>query len=236
MKYTYKIFIILILSNLTCLGQKKIKNEQFIINDTIFLERVFTQTEYHAIFIDTNKKSNFYSKINNFEIDEYDQKNYNETILQLKEDNTKFNKYNIEEIPSKLVMIKNYKGKLYNYCPSDFISHFQIKITDSTFILYTGEGPIANKIDSLEKISDKKYKIKLSGIYSGFSNMILHIIDLKNGIVIIENQDKSNTSYYCLMIDSDKIKNLPIIVNYCRTRKWLEYNFEEPNYRQLISN
>ena len=235
MKKINYFLILLINFSFSCFSQETEKNIQFTLNDTLFFERNILDGEYHAIFIDTNKHSKFYDQINNFEFGEFDQKSYDQSILYFKENNIELNKFKIEEIPTKWVILKDYKGTLYNYYPSDFMSHFQIKLTDSTVILYTGEGPLANKIDSFEKISDNKYKFRVSGIYTGFSTLIFHIIDYKKGIAVVENQVEPNSSNYCIMIDSNKINSLPIIVNYCETRKWREFNFEEPNYKQLIT-
>jgi hypothetical protein len=229
-----KLILLSLLYNF-CYSQETTKHKQFILNDTLFLEREIKNGEYHSIFIDTNRHSEFYNQINNFELDKFDEQSYKQSILYFKENNIELMKFNITEIPSKWVIIKEYNGKLYNYYPSDFYSHFQIKLTDSTVVLYTGEGPLANKIDSFEKLNQNEFKIKVSGIYTGFSNLIFHIIDKEKGIAVIENKIDENNSNYCIMIDSDKINNLPIIVNYCKTRKWIELNFEEPNYKLLIA-
>jgi hypothetical protein len=235
MKKINYFLILLINFSFSGISQETDKDIKFTLNDTVFFEREIFDGVYHAIFIDTNKDSKYYNQINNFEFGEFDQQSYNQSLFYFKENKSVFNKFKVGEIPTEWVVLKNYKGNLYNYYPSDFMSHFQIKLTDSTVILYTGEGPLANKIDSFEKISNNKYKFRVSGIYTGFSTLIFHIIDVKKGIAVIENQLESNSSNYCLMIDSNKSNTLPIIVNYCETRKWREFNFEQPNYKQLLS-
>lgn len=57
----------------------------------------------------------------------------------------------------------------------------------------------------------------------------------KNGIAVFEENTKGYPPGYYLMIAANKIRNFPIIVNYCKTNKQLEFNFDNPDYRKLLS-
>lgn len=227
------LIVLLILINWCCAQETK-KLNQFILNDTLFLKREIVNGVYHSIFIDTNKNSSFYSVLNNFDLDEFDELSYEQSILEFKHSNIQFKKFNTTEIPSKWVVIKQHVGRLYNYYPSDFYTHFQIQITDSTVILYSGEGPLVHKIERFEKIDSTTFKLRLTGIHSEFEVLIFNLIDEKKGIAIVENKLDQNKSNYWIMVDSNKLNNLPIIVNYCKTSKWTEVNFEVPDYKLLI--
>ena len=43
-------------------------------------------------------------------------------------------------------MLETYKGKIYVYSPGDYYFHYKVKVTDSLFINWNGEGPEATYI------------------------------------------------------------------------------------------
>lgn len=85
----------------------------------------------------------------------------------------------------------------------------------------------------LKKSDNLTYQFILLGHSLKLIKLIVHIIDIKNGIAIFEETNSGQINYR-LMISSDKIRNLPIIVNYCKTQKQVEFKFEKPNYLQLL--
>jgi hypothetical protein len=135
----------------------------------------------------------------------------------------------------KWVTLKQYKGTFYAFHPCDFLFHYRISVNDTTFIDWTGEGPEASKIVSQKKIDEKTYEFQITGIAKKDRKIIIHIIDSKNGIAVFEEtNDEADKSYYYLMVASDKIKNVPIIVNNCETEKQWELGFNEPNFSELL--
>ncbi len=200
--------------------------------DTIFLARDIDNAVYHAVFIDTNKASGFYSDISNFEFNEYDSNSYLLSLEYLRAKHLNLVKLPIQDIPLKWIKLEYYKGNFYAYYPSDFISHYQAAITDTSFIDYTGEGPIAGKINSFKKIDNETFSINTTSMDQIDRSLIIHIIDSKKGIAVFENANTDG--YYWLMIDADHIRDVPVIVNYCETQKCVEFKFEEPDYKKLI--
>lgn len=131
--------------------------------------------------------------------------------------------------------LKQHNDEFYVYHPCDFIFHFKQSVNDTTFIDWTGEGPVANKIIEQRKIDNKTYEFILTGIYDNERKVIVHIIDFKKGIAIFEQiTNKSEKTFY-LMIAAETIKSVPIIVNQCQKYKQKELEFKEPDFKSLLS-
>lgn len=224
-KYVLAVFAMFYALN--SLGQKPIK-------DTTFLYRETSNNIYHAIFIDTSKTSQFYDVISDFKFGEFDQASYDYSLDFLKSKNIKLTKTSIDDLPKKWIILKYYHGEYFTYKPSDSYTHFKIEITDSTFTEYTGEGPLANKVLSYSKVNDKTFSFSLTGVDNPNRDLTVHIINSQKGIAVFEERLKNKKSSYYLMIDAAKIRQLPIIVNYCETDKQVEFDFEEPDYQKLI--
>lgn len=203
-------------------------------NDTIFLLRENSRGYYHAIFIDTSKLSKFYNRISDFTFGRWDQYDYKISLKYLKEHNLKLTTRKIGDIPHKWIILKQYKGHFYTYSPSDYYFHYKISITDTTFIDYTGEGPYVSKILDFNKIDDRTYAFKLTGIIDPDRRLVIHLIDKKNGVAVFEENTKGRSPGYYLMIAADKIRNFPIIVNYCKMLKQVEFQFDKPDYQTLL--
>ena len=220
LKYLLIIFIFFPIYNLAC---------QKLNLDTIFL----LKNKEHIIFIDTSKESTFYNKVANFTYSDLNDETFESSLKYFKKNKIKLNNHKIKRLAKKWVIIKYYKNKFYTYYPSDFYNHYKISITDTAFIEFYGEGPVANKILTFRKNTDKKYSFLLTGEGKINRSVVFYIIDRKNGIAILEESYNCIKNYF-FMIDATKIKQLPIIVNYCISQKQLEFNFEEPNYENLL--
>jgi hypothetical protein len=207
---------------------------QAVKRDTVFLLKRNVEGVYHAIFIDTSPTSKFYKQISNFNAST-DAVIYKSSMKYLKENKIRLTERKITDLPHRWIELKMYKGKYYAYKPADFYTHYKAGITDTRFIDYTGEGPVANKIVSYKKIDAKTFEFQLTGQLRQNRKLLIHIIDGKNGIAVFEEvSDNKPVKYFYLMISADKVRNVPIIVNYCETEKQLEYRFDEPNFEELI--
>ena len=195
-------------------------------NDTVFIERDSLRGTAQSIYFDSNKNSKFYDKINNWEFDKYDTANYKYSTDYLKENNPILAKSKPVIPLTKWVILKQYKGKYYAYHPCDFLFHFKVSINDTTYIEWTGEGPVANKIIEQRKINNNTYEFKLTGVYDKDRVVIIHIIDSNRGIAIFEEINKGADKKRYFMISADKIKTVPIIVNNCETYKQVELRFD----------
>jgi len=206
----------------------------FTLGQTVRTSKIYLLKEKnHSIFIESNKNSIFYDKICNFNFGRFDNRSYLSSIDYLKKNKIRLTKVSTGDFPERWITLKQYNGKFYTYYPSDFYSHFKIGISDTAFIEYTGEGPEAKKIISYKKTDNLTYQFILLGHSLKLLKLTVHIIDVKNSIAVFEENNLGQT-YYNLMISAEKIRNLPIIVNYCKTQKQVEFKFEKPNYLQLL--
>lgn len=201
--------------------------------DTTFLLKEKRRIGYHTVFIDTNPKSAFYRTITDFSFISDDAKRYASSLEFFK--GQKLTRFTNRKFPRKWIELYQYKGKFYVYYPSDFYFEYKIRITDSTYIIHTGEGPVANKIISFSKVDSSTYRFRLTGQYGRNRKLTVHIIDPQKGIAVFEENVDGQGKNYFLMIAADKARNLPLIVNYSRAQKEEEFNFKPPNYRKLLN-
>lgn len=209
-------------------GQNVEKDTTFIFKDTV-------DGGIQSIFIDNNKDSKFYKSISNFNFHFFDAARYKYSTDYLKEHKLALTKVKPVIPWTNWVILKQYKGKFYVYHPCDFLFHFRQSVNDTTFIDWTGEGPVANKIIGQKKIDSKTYEFKLAGIYDQDRRLIIHIIDLKKGIAVFEQITNGKDKRYYLMIAAEKIKSVPIIVNYCPTQKQTELGFDKTDFKALLT-
>jgi hypothetical protein len=152
-------------------GQKPTKDTVFLLNET-------GNGISHKIFIDSSKTSKYYDQISNFDFGQYDQDTYdNYSLKYLRDKKIKLTRNQINDLPLKWVILKYYKGHFYTYYPSDFYNHYKVAITDSAFIDYTGEGPVANKIISYTKIDEKTFEFHLTGVEKQNRHLTINVID-----------------------------------------------------------
>lgn len=205
-------------------GQNKDSDRIYIKKDTI-------NGVLHSIFIDNNKESIYYDAISNFEFDKYDEESYQYSLDNLKKQNL-----TIKKVPpiipwKKWVPVYQYKGNLYVYHPCDFMFDFRVSLNDSTFIFWTGEGPIAKVIESQRKVDSLTYEFILNKSSSKF---IIHILDKENHLAYFEDVFIPENGE--LMIPIENMRSLPIIVNDCTVQKQLEFNFEDLDFEALMNS
>lgn len=203
--------------------------------DTTFIFKNITDEDYHIIFIDNNKDSKFYDKISQFNFQQFDNESYKYSTDYLKENKLTLTKEKPVIPWTNWVTLKQYKSEFYAYKPSDFLFHFRQSVNDTTFIDWTDEGPEANKIIEQKKIDNKTYELQLTGITHQVRTLTIHIINLEKGIAVFERTTDGTDKRYYLMIAAEKIKSVPIIVNYCETQKQLELEFDKPDFKILLT-
>ena len=223
-----KLSILLVLMGDNCFAYS-----QKIKSDTIFIKA--NNDTHCVIFIDKNKRSEYYKQIANFSFNSFDSATYNEAIDLIKSSSkTKFPKYKIRDFLKGWVPLYKYKNTYYAYTPSDWGYNNWIKITDSTLIEHDMEGPTPSKINSLRKINPKQFEFRVLDTQQKQRIIKIHIIDLKNEIAVFEFFGKHKKHEYKLMVNANKINHFPLIVNYCKDSKVPEMEFNKPHYQQLI--
>jgi len=200
---------------------------QVNFNDTVFIERDSLLGTAQSIYFDSNRNSKFYDIINNWEFSGHDSVSYKNSTDYFMKNNQRLTKRTPIIPITKWVILRQYKGEYYVYCPCDFLFHHMTSINDTTYVDWTGEGPFANKIIKQKKINNYTYKFKLTGIYYNDRVLKIRIIDYDKGIAVFKEKRGADKRRY-LMIASDKIKSVPIIVNSCIAKQGELYFDTDP--------
>lgn len=185
------------------------------------------QNKNDSVFIEKKANSPYYGLINKFKFSDSDNETYQYSLKKLRDMNIKLNKKHPVIQWEKWIEIKKYKGKFYAYKPCDFYFHYKNSINDSTFIDWTGEGPFANKIINQKKTDKNTYVFYLvSTTWSERTQVIVHIIDAGKGIAVFEHVFSDGERRKHFMIASEKLTQVPIIVNNCN-QKGAEFEFDD---------
>lgn len=190
------------------------------VSDTIFLLKEKSGLDIHNIFIDPNKDSKNYDLINNF--------NVFQNIL-----NTK--KLKFLDIPNKWIPLYIYHKNYYLYLPCDCFD-MRIGLTRHN-ILFEGCEITKHKIINLSKKNNLVYNVTYTNYNKkGYDRLEIHIIDKHKGIAIFKHIINKTEIYYQLMLDSNKARSFPIIVNDCRYSKTIEFEFETIDFKKILNN
>ncbi|MDR2915761.1 MAG: hypothetical protein LBV74_13155 [Tannerella sp.] len=204
-----------------------------VINDTLFIKK----DSLYSIFIDTTGNPVYYEKLADFSMDGYEKDSYEETLKQLKAKNGELTAWEPDEFPRKWRDLYLYNGEYYIYYPCDFCGNYRICVTDTTFIDYMCDGAVANKIQEYKKLDDSTFYFRItSPVNTNDRLLTIHLIDAARGIAVFQTDLFSGESVYNLMVDVEKLRKFPVIVNKCDQWKVLEMNFPEPDFEQLIKD
>ena len=158
---------------------KDISFAQFKQNHTLFFVRYKNGSLYHRIFVDTNKKSKFYDYVADFKIKDFDTDSYERTLTYLKSNKLFPKRVDFKGLAKEWVKIETYKGIIYVYSPADYYFHYKVKLTDSVFINWAGEGPEANFIEKYRQINADTYQFILQSESSSHREITIKYIDIK---------------------------------------------------------
>ena len=121
-------------------------------------------------------------------------------------------------------MLETYKGQIYVYSPADYYGHYKVKITDSLWIDWTGEGPEATYVQKITRLTPSIYQFTLRSEMFPRREILIRFIDKEKGIALFKIKQynpavKKYEVYYQLMADVQKMRNIPLLVNTCDTQK-----------------
>jgi hypothetical protein len=207
---------------------------QSIYKDTLFLYKDSLKGSSQSIFVETNPSSKYYEYLTSFNFGLYDNKSYHQSLEYFKENKNKLKKKWLILPVKKWISLRQFQGNFYAYYPCDFILSNRISINDSTYINWTCEGPVGNKILNVKKLNATTYQIKTIGEHYRKRTIKIYMVDTEKGIAVFEEIFADKSKHYSLMIDAEKIKTVPLIVNNCEIEKQMEMEFEEPNFQSLI--
>ncbi len=204
--------------------------------DTLFIKKDSIYGTSQSIYIAKNKSTQHYNRLVDLNFGEFDAESYLMSLSYLKEKNPILKK-NIPILSeTQWIPLVQYKKKLFVYYPCDFYSFYKVSINDSTFIDWTGEGPIANHIINQRKGKKNTVEFDLCSMYDPVKTIIIHEINQKKGIAVFETIYSNNERFYSLMIAASKINRVPLIVNQCDFQKQHELNFEEPDFKKILNH
>lgn len=208
-------------------------------SDTTFISRRISNGIYHAIYVESDKKSKYYDRITNFEFDHDDSLLY--SLIYQRSTQAIFNGDPLPKIeispalPLQWCGLNSYKGKFYLYAPSDWGLNRNVIITDSTITTYIIEGPVPHPIDGFKSIDQNTFEFSFHGIEGKTSKMTIHVIDWENQIAVFDNHAKSDDFRYSLKVGASKARQFPIVVNHCKDVRQLEFNFDKTNFKKLLA-
>lgn len=216
---------------------KSDENEREVI-DTEFISRELSEDNYVAIFIERNKKSQYYKWLTNFKIDNFEELNFNFLTERLNHDEAKTRlTYKIPpELPRKWCGLTIYKDAYYLYAPSDWGFDTRLLFTDSLLIEFNMDGPFGGFILNVRKQNKNTYEFLVDDNAQEPSLLTIHMIDWENQIAIFDNHNQDENYRYSLKIGASKAKNFPIIVNYSKYQKNQEFEFEPIDFISLLAN
>jgi hypothetical protein len=213
---------------------------QFKLNDTLFFVRDKNPEYYHRIFIDTNKKSEFYSLVSNFIIANFDIDTYKRSLKYLQSKKLIPKTKSLGDLPREWVMLATYKSKIYVYSPADYYFHYKVKLTDSLFINWTGEGPEAAYVQKFSIEDSTSFKFILQSESFPNRELTIKYLDKEKGIAVFRSkyydmQLKKTIVEYQLMGEVRNMRNIPLLVNACDNQKQAELEFDNIDYSLLFN-
>ena len=203
-------------------------------SDTVFIKRVNVES-YHAIFIDTNRNSQYYTELQNNLQSPFDSAFYFSNIADLKENKVLFKKNDLSGIPLDWKPLNYYNHKYYVYKPCDGIYSNWVRISDSTLLYYADGEMLVQTINDVKHVGQNKFSFTSTDIQGKAIRTNIYILDEQAGMAVFEYPGKSYADRFELRVASDKIRNFPIIVNYSLEQKEEELAFDKPDFRRLLS-
>jgi len=205
--------------------------------DTLFIKREIADTPYafyHAIFIDTSNTSLFRKRITDYQFSQFDSITYFDGLRCLERTTNTVNFDQIKELPRNWVPLFRYKGQYYTYHASDWCCIFRFRITDTTTIDHSIEGPEPSWLQQIHALGKGQFKIKRRSRYIG-DEVDITIIDAIKGIAVLQFSPSTFTGgFQILMVDADRAHLFPTIVNYCVTNRMEEVEFDTIDFTALL--
>ncbi|HTL09526.1 MAG TPA: hypothetical protein VL307_14745, partial [Chitinophagaceae bacterium] len=180
----FQILIIICISSTSIFAQRNAR-------DTVFLLRE-DSLYYHAVFIENNKHSDFYSQLlssrNSFNVGIYE-----DAIQSLRDAGIKLTKRAPLTIFKQWTPLYVYKGKYYVYSPSDGLYNNWIDINDSTI---SGGGDIwVNAVVSATRKGKGKYQVATKDPNNKNEILNIYTIDQKNQTAVFEYPNRTDNKY-----------------------------------------
>ena len=214
-----------LLSGLAAKSQEAKKDTAFLLKEE--------NPHYHVVFVDSNKQSTNYSDIIGNKKSSYDTAVYKASIAKLKYNGIKISKHAVSGFAKSWHPLYILKGRYYVYYPSDSLHNNWLTISDSIILKHIGSEPEVLAVNQVKSTNNSRFQIAYRDRKGENKRLNIFIVDPTNGIAIFEYKG-ADTSTYELRVATSKIKNFPMVVNYCAGETRPEFPFDAPNYKELI--
>ena len=208
-------------------------NGQTKKDTTFLLQEFLSDGAYHVVFVENNPNSNYYKMI---QLPKIDFSEYKGNLKKITDSfSVPIKKHLLYNIAKEWYPLKLYKNKYYLYIPSDPGINPWVKINDSSINeLYFDPGIVTSIIKNTERIDSNTIQLTVANLTVGQVSFKVHVININKGLAIFERPYSSPEYKYTLMIEKSKIKNYPIIVNYCNESRVDEWKFDNPDFLTLL--
>lgn len=209
-KWTKRIDINRVLSPSECLEHLK----KITAGDSItLLYDTCTPRFNHFIFIDHNRRSKFYEPLLNFALNTSAQEQYDD-FLKKQQDKTPVSLP--PDLPRQWVAVHEYQNDYCAYYPSDFGNQYRVLLKETAFIGFQMDGPELYRLASVERPDRSHWVLRCS---SG-ENIRLERIAPRSPVWRWKFSDRT---YF--MTPAETLRTLPLVVNYCKEQKQMEFDF-----------
>lgn len=133
------------------------------------------------------------------------------------------------------IEIKQYQNRYYVYYPCDFGNIYCLNISKEQLRIFRSEED-DYRITSTKKASETKYVFQTENPNDhNKETMVLHILDKKKGLAIVEHVGAAQPYRYTMVVNADNLTQYPMIIHECAA-KASEFQFSEINFHRLIKH
>lgn len=198
-------------------------------SDTVFLRRSPEAGYYEAVFIDPAASSAARRTLMNFEFRETYKADFENGIKTFPEN---YKKKKTLGLPEKWLPLCLYNNEYFLYAPSDWGNAGRRMILPEAYVVWNMEGPTPFYWHAIRQTGKRQYELRYQG-YNDARKINIHILDPKTQRAVFEYVDGAGT-YYQLYTPVSQANQYRIIVNYSPSRKAIEYDFQDPDWKQLL--
>jgi len=169
----------------------------------------------HFIFIDHNRRARFYESLVRFNFYESDQNDYADFL----EKQANLPPADLPaDLPRQWVVVHPYQNKFYAYYPSDFGNHFRVQLNEKAFVGHHMDGLELEALHSVSKPEAGVWEVLF------VTGKRIKVVQVSPGSPVWRWQF---SGWDRLMVPAERLRELPVLVNYCEEQKQLEFDFEE---------
>ncbi len=207
-------------------------------DDTLFIHREVTKDMYHAIFIDKSDSSIFCKRLCDFTFNTFDSAAYFVNYKHLKKQEPEaFKAVNTTDLPEHWLPVYSYKENYYLYAPSDWGNARKRILNDSAFVYWYMDGPFPLPLKGAKQVSSGEHLIAFKNVFNNHapaSALRIHEINATTQLSIFEFSHGSQEKEYKLFVPVKHSAQYPIIVNYCKDQKQMEFEFDAIDFEKLL--